>query len=399
MSIPFDPKRSFPAICVAAQANKIPEGVLDYELSPINTILWGKPGIGKSALLRLLARTAFGAEKGMGLVDERISMWDMVSDRIPFPGAEGSEYFEFQYPSWLERLEANWDENSLSGSLLFMDELSGGAPGVVKRALGILQERTVGAKALPHGMALMCAANPTDVATGTFELSAPAANRLGHFEWDIDAVGVAHGMISGWTLPEVPVLPKDWWKGLDMWRSRVGTFQLRRPELILVFPEDEKDQGRAWPSPRSWENVSTVMAAADSVGLAKQLRRLLVSGYIGDAAGIEFITFLEYQDLVDPEEYVRTGVFDMPDSPDKRYAAVNAIISYCASRGKKAAFLRGVELLKVLLATGNADLAASQGPILFGPGNKNVPSGVNILEDCGEVFMDLFPAYKEMGIL
>ena len=394
---PYHPEHSFQAVCIAAQSNKIPEGAFDYKISPLNIIVEGPVGVGKSSLFELLAKAAFNADGGF--VDERVSLWDLSSDRIPFPGDE--RFYTYQYPEWCKDLIENWNPETQDGSFLVLDEILQGSNAVIKRALGILQERKVGSLKLPREMSIVALCNPTNVAVGTFDLSSPAANRFCFFNWGWSNQSFVRGMKFGWSLPEVPVLPNLWWEKIPEWRARVGTFLERKPELQHIQPTDPAEMGSAFPTDRTWECVSTVMAAADSVGKARELRRLLISGCVGSSAAIEFITFLEYYDLVDPAEYVITGCFILPDEPDKKYAAVNSIITYCVSKKNKQAFERGVELLQMLIKSGFSDLAASQGMVLYGPRNSNARElKIDFLEGTsGEVYEVLHDAYKESGIL
>jgi hypothetical protein len=54
--------------------------------------------------------------------------------------------------------------------------------------------------------------------------------------------------------------------------------------------------------PVAWTNVVKLLAAAESVSASKHVRRLLINGCVGDGAGAEFNSFLETQDLPDPED-------------------------------------------------------------------------------------------------
>ena len=380
--IPFDPEVSYDALAVGVQAG-IPQ------------LMWGGPGIGKTAYVRALALAAFNADKGF--VDERISTWSAWDARLPFPGE--NDFYQFQFAPYAERLTSNWDEATQTGSLLFFDEFSCAAPSIQKFALGVIQERDLGGLALPDGLPIIAAANPTDTATGTFELSAPAANRFLHLQWGVDLDRWCRGLSLGgsWGVPEVPVLPEEWRSGFEEWGNRVASFIQCHPTLAYNQPKDEGSRGYAWASPRSWHHVAKVLAAADSVNLVRDLRRVLVSGLVGNAAAIEFITFLEYQDEWDPKAFVEAPEFrfDIPDRADKRYAAVDALMSYCARQKNRQAFRRAAELTTYLIDNGYRDMAATH----VGTLRRATPNGVKFSVECKDIVRALGPAFKEAGFL
>jgi hypothetical protein len=393
----FHPEKSVLALYICMKANEANR--VDAAL-PVSAVIEGPPGIGKSNLIKQIAKEVVGAEEGKGytvLRGSNLSAHHLVLQfpddgaTVSFQGQEIS-FFQYQYGP-LFRPVFTHPENAF----INIEEVTQ-APHAVQNLLSaILSDRTVADSLyLPKGIPIVGSMNPIDTTTGVYQKSAHLSNRIVHLAFGVDANAWCNGVENGWPSPSFPPLAEDWVESLlPIWKYRISAFIRRKQELLMREPEDEKERGSAWPSPRSWEMVWTVMAAADAAGLATDLRRHLISGCIGSAAAIELITFLEYQDLVDPEEYVRTGIWEMPEEADKKYAGVNAIIGYCASQGKKKTFEAGMKLLKLLIETNNSGLAASHFNLLF----NNIPSGVNPMEGVsGEVLTVLAPAVQEMGL-
>lgn len=69
--------------------------------------------------------------------------------------------------------------------ILFLDELTTSPPSVQAALLRIVLERKVGFGSLPHGVRVVAATNPTDVAVVGWKLSAPLSNRFVHIQWEL----------------------------------------------------------------------------------------------------------------------------------------------------------------------------------------------------------------------
>src|SRR5919108_103437 len=182
------------------------------------------------------------------------------------------------------------------------------------------------------GLAVVAAANPPEQASDGWDLSAPLANRFCHLEWSADAPGFAQGMTSGWPKPLVPRLEPGWEQREAMARGLVGAFVTARPGLLSEPPKDPAAAGRAWPSPRTWEMAARLLAAADEIGASEEARALLVTGAVGDGAGIEFLHWVTEMDLGDPEVALEDpSAFVLPTRGDRAYAALSAVAAAVAA--------------------------------------------------------------------
>ena len=129
---------------------------------------------------------------------------------------------------------------------------------------------------------------------------------------------VATGLVAGFPTPYIPLLPSDWQSQIPITAGQVAGFLSVRQSLVIQPPAERALAGRAWPSPRTWEMLSRLLAAAVAVDASSETRRNLVIGCVGDGVGLEFLTWLEELDLPDPEAALRdpeTVVF--PDRGDR----------------------------------------------------------------------------------
>ena len=301
----------------------------------VPVLLWGPPGTGKSSAVAAMC-------EAVGLPYEVV----IASIREPsdFSGLPvvSEEQVEFAPPRWAKRLL------DAGGGLLFLDEISTAPPAVQAALLRVVLERVVGDLSLPEELSIVAAANPPDQAADGWDLSSPLANRFCHLDWSIDPVGVATGLMAGFPSPRVPNLPGGWEKQIPSGAALVGGFLAVRPSLVIQPPTERALAGKAWPSPRTWEMLSKLLAAAQVLDASPEIIRNLVIGCVGEGAGIEFLTWLQELDLPDPEIALRDpdGVV-FPDRGDRLYAALSAVAGAVAADPTPERWLAGWRVLAV----------------------------------------------------
>ena len=279
----------------------------------------GRPGTGKTSAIKALADAA-------GLPCETVIA--AIREPSDFSGLpvvlEGVVHFA--PPRWAERLAA------AGTGVLFLDEISTAPPAVQAALLRVVLERVVGDLALPDGIVVVAAANPPEQAADGWDLSAPLANRFCHLDWIVEASGFAQGIAGGWRPPVVPPLPTGWEQHLPLARGLVSAFISVRPALALDVPTDAARAGRGWPSPRTWEMAARLWTVAQVTGASAEARAALVSGAVGDAAGIQLLTWELEMDLPDPEAVLADpdGML-LPDRGDRAYAVLSAVAAAVAA--------------------------------------------------------------------
>ena len=284
----------------------------------VPVLLWGAPGTGKTSAIRAMA-------EAMGLPCETvIASIREPSDFAGLPIVVGDSV-RFAPPLWARRLA------EAGHGLLFLDELSTAPPAVQAALLRVVLERSVGDLTLPDQVAVVAAANPPEQAADGWDLSAPLANRLCHLTWQADPRTVADGLAGGFAAPEIPLLPDGWQAEEILARGLVAAFLQVRPALACAPPTEAAAAGRGWPSPRTWEMAARLMAAATAAGASQEARGALITGTVGDGAGVEFLAWLVAMDLPDPEVVLADPTaFRLPDRGDRAYAALAAIAAAVA---------------------------------------------------------------------
>jgi len=290
----------------------------------VPVLLWGAPGTGKTSAIRAMAEAAaMPCETVIASIREPA---DFAG--LPVVARDGSDGpgVDFAPPRWARRLA------EAGTGVLFFDEVSTAPPAVQAALLRVVLERTVGDLELPTEVAVVAAANPPDQASDGWDLSAPLANRFCHLDWPTDARTMATGFTSGWTTPAPPHVVDDWERQIAVMRSWVAGFVTVRPALAVDVPPDAAGAGRAWPSPRTWDMVARLLAAADAAGTGEEARALLVTGSVGQGAGVEFLSWLIEADLPDPEAVLaEPESFELPSRGDRAYAALSSIAAAVAA--------------------------------------------------------------------
>ncbi len=240
-------------------------------------LLWGEPGIGKTAALtQLAAALDLPLTTVIASVHEPsdFSGLPVVGDD---PAAQG---VPMAPPDWAVRLVR------AGRGLLFLDELSTAPPAVQAALLRLVLERRIGALQLPPGVRIVAAANPRSSAADGWELSPPLANRFVHLRWTHDHEVVVRGLGGTWPRATLPRLaPERLADAVDFARRAVCGLLTARPKLVHQLPSSETRRGGAWPSPRSWDMTLSLIAFATAAGSGREVLSLLVRGTVGDGPG------------------------------------------------------------------------------------------------------------------
>ncbi len=148
-------------------------------------LLWGEPGIGKTAALTQLAESL-----DLPLTTVIASVHEPSDfSGLPVVGDDPAEQgVPLAPPDWAVRLVR------AGRGLLFLDELSTAPPAVQAALLRLVLERRIGALRLPPGVRIVAAANPRSSAADGWELSPPLANRFVHLQWHHDHEVVVRGL-------------------------------------------------------------------------------------------------------------------------------------------------------------------------------------------------------------
>jgi len=327
---------------------------LAYRAS-VPTLLWGPPGVGKTASLR-----ALGARWGV-LVVEVITSIREPADFLGLPVVANGRVV-YHPPSWVEELR--------DGGILFFDEISTAPPAVQAALLRVVLERRVGEHKLHEWVWVVAAANPPDQAAGGWDLAPPLANRFAHLVWRHDAMRWAEEFPSyfahtsaaaGVGVVRPGVDPAAWAQA----RALVAAFIRVRPHLLFQMPADAERAGRAWASPRTWDFASRVLAVALEDAGGKVEPAVLdaaeaVAGCVGEGPAGEFVTWARAADLPDPEELLAEPArFQLPERGDIAYAVLSAVATAVVSRCTIDRWQAAWEIMGAAAEQGAKDIAAA----------------------------------------
>ncbi|MGY4981929.1 AAA family ATPase [Streptomyces sp. 900105755] len=312
-------------------------------------LLWGEPGIGKTAALNRLAEALdLPLTTVIASVHEPsdFSGLPVVGDD---PAVQG---VPMAPPDWAVRLV------QAGRGLLFLDELSTAPPAVQAALLRLVLERRVGALRLPPGVRIVAAANPRSSAADGWELSPPLANRFVHLQWAHDHEVVVRGLGGTWPRAALPRLDPDRLPAaVDFARRAVCGLLATRPTLVHRLPNGEMRRGGAWPSPRSWDMTLRLVAFAHAAGSSRDVLSLLVRGTVGDGPGLELLASVDRMELPDPETLLADpAAADLPERGDLRQAVLDGVVAAVRERPDRARWDAAWALLVRALDTGAPDL-------------------------------------------
>ncbi|MEV6107071.1 MoxR family ATPase [Streptomyces sp. NPDC051940] len=312
-------------------------------------LLWGEPGIGKTAALTQLAEAL---ELPLTTVIASVHEPSDFSG-LPVIGDDPAEQgVPMAPPDWAVRLVR------AGRGLLFLDELSTAPPAVQAALLRLVLERRVGALRLPPGVRIVAAANPRSSAADGWELSPPLANRFVHLRWVHDHEVVVRGLGGTWPRAALPrLVPERLAESVDFARRAVCGLLAARPGLVHRLPDGETRRGGAWPSPRSWEMTVRLVAFATAAGSSRDVLSLLVRGTVGDGPGLELLASMDRMDLPDPEVLLADpAAAVLPGRGDLRQAVLDGVVAAVRARPSRARWDAAWTLLVRALETGAPDV-------------------------------------------
>lgn len=269
--------------------------------------LWGPPGIGKSSLIRQVAK-----DIGKPVIDVRATLLDPVDLRGLPTVSEGKT--TWCPPDFLP---------TEGQGILFLDEMAQALPAVQTALLQLTLDRRLGEYQLPDNWAVIAASNRAEDRAGTHRLISPLLNRFIHL--DLEAS------------------PEDWqeWAVVAGVSPEVRAFIRFRPALLFAF--EAAANPRAFPTPRSWQFVSDVMPHT-----ASSLLQRVVAGCVGDGPSAEFVAFLAlYKQLPDVDAVLANpATAPVPKEPAVLYALVSALVERVRAKAAPASqFVRyGIRL-------------------------------------------------------
>lgn len=252
-------------------------------------MLWGPPGVGKSSVVKQIAHG-----KGWNVVDYRCSTRDPVSMMgLPDISANTTRW---KVPDEFPQVGRDGPEG-----ILLLDEINAAPPMMQAAAFGLVLDRQVGEYKLPPGWRVVGAGNRKSDKAAAQAMPTALGNRFAH----IGVVADLECTVAYFAAKRLPAI--------------LIAFLRFRPALLHQMGEGDN---MAFPTPRSWEELSKVMDLEDDM-----LRLRAFAGYVGAGAAGELKSFIEMaSDLPTVDSIVRnpTGA-RLPQNKAAQFAITAAL--------------------------------------------------------------------------
>lgn len=243
------------------QASQAIRACLDAD---IPLMLWGAPGIGKSAIVQQYVESVGGH-----LIDIRLSQYDAV-DLRGVPVVNHADMLTQWMPPETLPFVGNAAFAGLSDKpiVLFFDEINGAAPSVLSAAYQLILDRKCGEHTLMPNVRVLAAGNREGDRGVTTRMPSPLANRFCHVEV------VPH--LDSWC---------EWALGAGISPITLSFLRNARPDLLNTFDPAKAD--KAFATQRTWEYADTFIRK----DLPAAVEFALVSGCVGSGAAAEFTAY------------------------------------------------------------------------------------------------------------
>ncbi len=253
-------------------------------IKKLPVFIWGAPGIGKSSIVKEIAR-----ENGLEFIDLRLSLLDPTDLKgIPFFDAESREGV-WAKPSFLPK------SDDKSRGILFLDEINTAPPAVQASAYQLILDRRVGEYELPDGWSIIAAGNRENDRGVIYKMPPPLANRFVHFEMEVDFEDWKH-----WAYRS----------GVD---SSIIAFLAFDKEMLFGF--DATSNEKSFATPRSWEYVDTIIKSS----IEDELILDSISGAVGREAAINYLSFKKVMHRLPDIEAILAGeITEIEDDSDPK---------------------------------------------------------------------------------
>jgi len=244
--------------------------------------IWGAPGIGKSSIVKEIARA-----EGLEFLDLRLSLLDPTDLKgIPFFDPQREEGV-WAKPSFLP-------SDPMSRGVLFLDEINTAPPAVQASAYQLILDRRVGEYTLPEGWSIVAAGNRESDRGVVYKMPPPLANRFVHFEMEVD--------FEEW---------KQWAYARGVQSSIIAYLAY---DTAMLFTFDPLANQKSFATPRSWEYVDRLMDSK----IPESLLLETLTGAVGREGAIGYLSFRKVMDQLPNLTDVIEGRIEGVESDDPK---------------------------------------------------------------------------------
>jgi len=287
----------------------------------ITPYIHGKPGIGKSAVIKQIAE-----KRKIGFIDLRLSQLESSDLRgIPTPDYKNGSSrwlppetipFENFTDFYIPGTEMKFGE----GGILLLDEINRARFDVLQAVFELVWDRRVGLHKLLDNWFIVCAGNlgeadKTEVTE--FEDSA-LNNRFIHFYIE------DQGLFDCWI---------EWAESLGDVHFDIVNYIKIKPSVLYTAT---KENDVVFCTPRTWDNFSKILKQNSDIDPSK-ITSMIGKSYLGPTA-VGFLNYLRQKSKITPEDVINR----YPDfkkkisnlSRDEKYALSNEVVTYLKDHKK-----------------------------------------------------------------
>ena len=274
------------------KAKELKESLAKLIDAKLPTFIWGSPGIGKSSIVKQIAK-----EKNLEFIDLRLSLLDPTDLKgIPFFDNKNNEAVWAQ-PNFLPK-----EPKSLG--ILFLDEINTAPPSVQAAAYQLVLDRKVGDYKLPDGWAIVAAGNSESDRGVVYRMPPPLANRFVHLDMEVN--------FEDW---------KSWAYKNSIEPSIIAFLNYDNSKLFNFNPNSNE---KSFATPRSWEYVDKILKANINKGSELEL----LSGAVGKDAAVSFIAFKKVMhQLPNIEDILNGKDIEIKQDSQLLFALISALVA------------------------------------------------------------------------
>lgn len=241
-------------------AESLIQSANEQKIPPPSMALLGKPGIGKSDIVRLLAQR-LNAELRIYIPSRR-----NPNTTTGIPWIENKEN-EQKFAKWIPFEEFNFPDDKKQ-YILFIDELPNAPPIVQSCLLGVILDRQLEQFKIPDNVLIIAAGNLSTDSKASFDLIEPMPSRLALFQ-------LLPPSVEDWTI----------WAQKNHISSYVISFLYQHRNLLC--PSETK--GILYPTPRGWARAGKYITDA----MSEQTMTTIISAFVGEAAATQYKTWIK----------------------------------------------------------------------------------------------------------
>lgn len=283
---------------------------IDLSVFP-SVMLWGQPGVGKSAAINQIAdEINKKTGKKVNVTDVRLLLFNPIDLRgIPVADEEDGE----KVARWLKPLIFKMDPSDDVINILFLDEISAAPQSVQAAAYQITLDKKVGEHKLPKNTIVIAAGNRVSDHSVAYKMPKALSNRLLHFDISCD--------FDDW---------KKWAMDHNVHPLVLG-FLSFMPDHLNTF--SSSNDALAYATPRSWEMVSNLLNYV-SDDLDKVYHQ--ICGLVGSGVAIELRSWYKvYSKLPKVEDIFDGKTARIPTNASELFALSCQMVRYMKKHHKE----------------------------------------------------------------